>query len=158
MRTRILASALIVAALSVGIWTASAWAAAPVKETTTSGPFTISADSCGFPVVVEPRQDKLRIFTFSDGRQILSGSYLATATNPENGKSLSVNLSGQGTFKPNPDGSATFISNGNTLFFLPGSLQLVHGPIVFDIEASGDVTITIVSRGVTDVCAVLADP
>jgi hypothetical protein len=155
MRTRILASALIAAALSVGHWATSASAAAPVKETTTSGPFTISDESCGFPVVVEPRQDKLRIFTFSDGRQVITGSYLATATG--NGKTLSINLSGQATFDPNPDGSATFITNGNTLFFLPGSLQLVHGPIVFDIDANGDANITVVSSAVTDVCAVLSD-
>jgi hypothetical protein len=149
---------LITAALAFAIYPALASAAAPVKVTTTSGPFTISDESCGFPVVVEPRQDKLRIFTFSDGRQIITGSYLATATNPENGKSLDINLSGQAVFEPNPDGSATFITNGNTLFFLPGSVQLIHGPIVFDIDSNGDATITVVSSGVTDVCAILSDP
>lgn len=149
---------LIAAALAVAICPALASAAAPVKETTTSGPFTISDESCGFPVVVEPRQDKLRIFTFSDGRQILTGSYLATATNPENGKTLSVNLSGQATFRPHPDGSATFITNGNTLFFFPGSLELIHGPIVFEFDPEGNADIAVVSSSVTDVCAILSDP
>jgi hypothetical protein len=149
---------LIAAALTVASWPALASAAAPVKETTISGSFTVSDESCGFPVVVEPRQDKLRIFTFSDGSQIITGSYLGTATNPENGKTLSVNLSGQGSFSPNPDGSATLILNGNTLFFLPGSLQLIHGPVVLDFDSNGDATITVVSSSVTDVCAILADP
>lgn len=157
MRLRPLVS-LFAAALAVAICPAPASATAPVKETTTSGPFTVSDESCGFPVVVVPRQDKLRLYTFSDGRELLTASYLATATNPVNGKSISINLSGQATFKPHPDGSATFIARGTTLFFLPGSLELIHGPIVFEFDAAGDADITVVSRSVTDVCAILADP
>jgi hypothetical protein len=153
---RLSLTTLFAAALAVTICPAFASAAAPVKETTTSGPFTISDESCGFPVVVEPHQDKLRLFTFSDGRELLTASYLATATNPVNGKSIRVNLSGQTTFKPHPDGSATFISRGITLFFLPGSLELIRGPIVFEIDAEGNADITVVSSSVTDVCAILA--
>jgi hypothetical protein len=147
---------LLAAALSVGFFAPLASSAAPVMERTVSGAFTVAAESCGFPVTVEPRHDQLRIFTFSSGRQILTGSYLATATG--NGKSLSINLSGQGSFTPNSEGGGTFVSTGATLFFLPGSLQLIHGPIVFEFDPEGNADITIVSSSVTDVCAILADP
>jgi hypothetical protein len=99
-------------------------------------------------VTVIPKQDVLHIFTFSGGRQILTGSYVATATG--NGKSLKVNLSGQGTF--NPD-TGVFVSTGGTILIEPGSLLYVHGPIVFDANGR-----TIISSSVTDVCAVLGDP
>lgn len=149
---------LIAATLAATILPAVAAAAAPIKETTVSGSFVVSEESCGFAVAVEPRQDKLRIFTFSNGRQIITGSYLATATNVETGKTLDVNLSGQAFFKPNPDGGGTFTTTGTTLFFLPGSLQLIRGPLVLEFDANGDATITIVSSSVTDVCTVLSDP
>jgi hypothetical protein len=87
---------------------------------------------------------------------VIIGSYLATATG--NGTTLNVNLSGQASFTPNEDGGGTFITNGNTLFSGPRSLQLIHGPIVFDIDPEGNADITFVSSGVTDVCAILADP
>ena len=53
---------------------------------------------------------------------------------------------------------STFTTTGTTLFFLPGSLQLIRGPLVFEFDANGDATITIVSSSVTDVCTVLSDP
>jgi len=141
---------LLAVAVAVGVLPSLASSAAPVKEMTVSGTLNISADSCGFPVTVIPSKDVLRIFTFGDGRQILTGSYLATATG--NGKSLELNLSGQGVFDPQTE---TFTSTGATLLILDGSLQLVHGPIIF---GPGPADIRIVSHNVVDVCAALASP
>jgi hypothetical protein len=143
-------------AVSVAVFPALASSAAPIMQRTVSGAFTVSEESCGFPVVVQPRHDKLRIFTFSNGRQVITGSYLATATG--NGKTLNINLSGQASFKPNAEGGGTFTTTGTTLFFLPGSLELIHGPIVFEIDPEGNADIRVVSSSVTDVCAILADP
>jgi hypothetical protein len=95
-----------------------------------------------------PRQDVVRIFTFSDSRQMVTGSYVATASG--NGKSFNVNLSGQGKFNPE---TGVFVSTGGTILIEPGSLLYVHGPIVFDANGR-----TIISSSVTDVCAVLGDP
>jgi hypothetical protein len=143
IRRGVVASAAIVA---VAVLPALASAAAPTKETTVSGAFVVSAASCGFEVAVEPSQDKLRIFTFQDGHQLLTGSYVATATNLSNGKSIKVNLSGQGV------GTAdTFISTGGTLLIDPGALSYVHGPIIFTADGR-----RIVSSSVVDVCALLA--
>jgi hypothetical protein len=143
-RSIILLSAVVFA----GLWPSSASSDAPTKETIVQGTLNISADSCGFPVTVVPKQDVLHIFTFSDVRVILNGSYVATATG--NGKNLNMNLSGQGTFNPE---TGVFVSTGGTILIEPGSLLYVHGPIVFDANGR-----TITSSSVTDVCAVLGDP
>jgi hypothetical protein len=139
---------LLTAAILAGVWPSLASSDAPTKETTVNGPLNISSDSCGFPVTVVPTQDFVHIFTFSGGRQIFTGSYVATATG--NGKSLNLNLSGQGKFNPE---TGVFVSTGGTILIEPGSLLYVHGPIVFDPNGR-----TIISSSVTDVCAVLGDP
>ena len=145
------------ALMAAMIVSAVAWAAAPVKETTITGNFFVSAESCGFAVILEPRQDKIRFFTFADGRELLTGSYVATATNVETGKSIKVNLSGQGVFRPNPDGSGIFTARGVTLLIDPGSLQLIAGPILFEFDANGNVIgQTVVSNSAKDVCAALS--
>jgi hypothetical protein len=58
-----------------------------------------------------------------------------------NGKTLNINLSGQASFTPNAEGGATFITTGTTLFSGPGSLELIHGPIVFEFDPEGNADI-----------------
>jgi hypothetical protein len=142
--------ALFAVALTAVALPSGALADPPVEEQFPNEPFTIGESSCGFPVLVEPSGGQVRIFTFSNGDQIIAGSFVATATNLDSGKSTHINLSGQGRFDASTD---TFVSTGGTILIDPGSLLYVHGPIVFD--ASGR---TIVSSSVTDMCAVLSDP
>ena len=146
---------LVAALMAATILPTVAWAAAPVKETTISGSFVVSEESCGFAVAVEPRHDKLRLFTFADGRELLTASYLATATNLDTGKAIQVNLSGQGVFTPNPNGGI-FTTTGNTLLSDPGSLRLIAGPITFELDANGNLIRTVVSQRARDVCAALS--
>ncbi len=80
-----------------------------------------------------------------------------TATNLDTGKSIQVNLSGQGVSTPNPDGSGTFTTTGNTLLSDLGSLRLIAGPIVFEFDTNGNlISRTIVSQSAKDVCAALS--
>ena len=107
---------------------------------------------------MEPRHDRLRLFTFSDGRELLTASYLATATNLESGKSVKVNLSGQAVFKVSSDGTSAFRTTGATLLIDPGTLTLVHGPIVFSFDADGIfLGRTVISSSTRDMCAALSD-
>lgn len=122
---------------------------APVRERVSIGSF-VAEGSCAFPVSVEPSLDKFTILTFGDGRQIVTGTYIATATNLDSGKSIDINLSGQSVF--NPD-TGVFSTTGTTLLVDEDALLLVHGPIIFDAEGR-----TIISGAVTDVCAVLSGP
>jgi hypothetical protein len=122
---------------------------APVREQVITGSFLLEG-SCAFPVQVEPSHDKGTLLTFSDGRQVFGGSYLATATNVDSGKSISVNLSGQFMFDP---ATGVFSTTGTTILADQGALTLVHGPIIFDAQGR-----TIISSSVTDLCAVLSDP
>ena len=58
---------LIVIVLGALVLIPNALAVKPVKETTVSGGFLVDEDSCGFPVFVEPRHDRLRLFKQSHG-------------------------------------------------------------------------------------------
>jgi hypothetical protein len=120
---------------------------APVQEVFPNESFVVDASSCGFPVLVEPKGGQIKIFTFSNGDQIIAGPFVATLTNQDNGKSTHINLSGQGRFDA---ATGTFVSTGGTILIDPGSLLYVHGPIVFDGNGR-----TIISSSVTDMCAVL---
>jgi hypothetical protein len=126
-----------------------AGADAPVREQIITGSFLLER-SCAFPVSVVPSHDKGRLLTFSDGRQLFTGSYLATATNVDSDRSISLNLSGQSKFDP---ATGVFSTTGTTVLSDPGSLVLVHGPIIFDPQGR-----TIISSSVTDLCEVLSSP
>lgn len=141
--------ALLPLALAAMVFPSIALADPPVQEVLPNEPFVIDASSCGFPVLVEPRGGQFRLLTFSNGDQIISGAFVATVTNLDNGTSTHINLSGQGMFDAS---TGVFVSNGGTILIDPGSLLYVHGPIVFD--ASGGRTI--ISHAVTDMCAVLS--
>lgn len=142
--------ALFAVALGAMAFPSFSLAEAPVQEEFPNGPFVIDASSCGFPVLVEPAGGRSKLFTFSNGDQIIAGPFVATVTNLDSGKSTHINVSGQAMFDASTN---VFVTTGGTILIDPGSLLYVHGPIIFD--ASGR---TIVSRSVTDMCAVLSDP
>jgi hypothetical protein len=151
---------LLAATFSVAVFPPLASSAAPVIERTFSGPFVISTEQCAFTsIIVTPRHDKLRILTFSDGRRIVTASYLATAYASINDeKSLELNLSGQARIRPTAEGGQRTIRTGTNLLLRPGALLLVHGPIVIEQDSQGNFTTTIVGRNVTDLCEYFRDP
>jgi hypothetical protein len=153
-------SILLAAVLSVTAFPPSASPVAPVMERTFSGPFVLSTEFCDFAsIIVSPRHDKLRIFTFSDGRRIITSSYLATAFDSVNEKLLKLNLSGQARVQPTADGGRTITRTGTNLLARPGSVLLVHGPIVVELDADNNlIDITIVGHVVTDLCEFFRDP
>jgi hypothetical protein len=142
---------LFVLALAAIVFPSLALADPPVQERFPNEPFTIDESSCGFPVLVEPKGGQIKIFTFSNGDQVIAGPFVATVTNLDNGNSTHINLSGQGMFDSS---TGVFVSTGGTILIDSGALLYVHGPIVFD--ASGGRTI--ISASVTDMCAVLSGP
>lgn len=137
-------------ALAAMVFPSLSLADPPVQELLPNEPFLIDEGSCGFPVLVEPRGGQFKLLTFSNGDQVISGPFVATVTNLDNGTSTHINLSGQGKFDAATD---VFVSTGGTILIDPGALLYVHGPIVFD--SSGR---TIISGSVTDMCAVLSGP
>lgn len=142
---------LFVLALAAMVFPSLALADPPVQEVLPNEPFVIDEGSCGFPVLVEPRGGQFRLLTFTNGDQIISGAFVATVTNLDNGTSTHINLSGQGMFDAS---TGDFVSTGGTILIDPGALLYVRGPIVFD--ASGGRTI--ISASVRDMCAVLSGP
>lgn len=53
----------------------------------------------------------------------------------------------------------TFELSGRSLVFLPGLLELTSGPVVLEIDPSGNVvSYAKTSAAAVDLCAVLADP
>jgi hypothetical protein len=137
--------------LAAMVFPSLALADPPVQEVLPNEPFVIDEGSCGFPVLVEPRGGQFRLLTFSNGDQIISGAFVATVTNLDNGTSTHINLSGQGKFDA---ATGVFVSTGGTILIDPGALLYVHGPIVFDAFGGR----TIISGSVTDMCAVLSGP
>jgi hypothetical protein len=145
-RPTLLAIALAIAAMA---FPSLSGADAPLREKFITGSFLLRG-SCDFAVRVEPSHDNGTLLTFSDGRQVFTSSYLATATNVASGKSITLNLSGQSMFDPT---TGVFSTTGTTVLADQGALLLVHGPIIFDAQGR-----TIISSSVTDLCAVLSDP
>jgi hypothetical protein len=120
---------------------------------------------CPFPVELTIITDNEVTTTFSDGRQITTGTLRVRVTNLATGESLDANVSGPVLFTPGPDGTATQVYTGNSLFYFsegqlgpasPAQLVLTSGPIVLALGAEGNVTSTTFNGTSLDVCAALA--
>jgi len=144
----------------------SAAADQPVRQGLPAAPFTLDASICGFPIDVAFPTNKEFSTTFVNGKQIITGALTATLTNDQNGNSTAINISGPGSLVPNGDGTTTFTLSGRSLIFLlpnqigpgsPGRLILTSGPVVFQMDAGGNLTsYNITSASVRDMCPVLA--
>ena len=100
---------------------------------------------------LSPAIPVFRLLTLGNGDQIISGAFVATVTNLDNGTSTHINLSGQRKFDA---ATGVYRLDRGTILIDTGAPLYVHGPIVFD--ASGGRTI--ISGSVTDMCAVLSGP
>src|SRR5207247_3061054 len=107
---------------------APASAGAPVREFVPAEAFDLDVGPCPFIVHVEfPVNNEYSItFTDADGnptRILIQGALFTTLTNTENGKSVTLNISGPGVITFGEDGSTLVTGWGNwTLFFFPGQL------------------------------------
>jgi hypothetical protein len=165
-RRRLITLAPIIVAAIAALAPGQAAADQPVREGLPAAPFTLDASICGFAVDVTFPTNKEFSTTFADGKQIITGSLTATLTNEENGRSITINISGPGSFVPNGDGTTTFTLSGRSLIYLfpnqvgqgtPGRLILTSGPVAFQVDQNGNLTsYRITSASVQDMCPVLA--
>jgi hypothetical protein len=156
----------ILVAVVAAVAPAPASAVQPVREGLPAAPFTLDASICGFAVDVTFPTNKEFSTTFTNGKQIVTGSLFATLTNERTGRSTTINISGPGSFVPNGDGTTTFTLSGRSLIFLfpnqvapgsPGLLILTSGPVIFQMDANfNPLSYNITSASVQDMCAVLA--
>lgn len=122
-RTSILAVALLASMLFVSVLFAAtaavgAEAAAPTRETEPPFNFDNSTVFCGFPLRAETLRNNVKITTFSDGRQLVTGSSTIRLTNLSSGKSLV--LTDAGNVITNPERTAETLTGRLVVFLFPG--------------------------------------
>jgi hypothetical protein len=93
---------------------------------------TFNIDSCGFPIVLKFDVNKAfgKGFTAPDGSMffLFNGSLKGTWTNPDNGKSISVNAPGPTKATFSPDGmTITLVGTGPTAVILTPADAAVLG-------------------------------
>ena len=141
------------------------WQVFPLPPT-----FTEPADHCGFPI--QGTQDVANVFVkvlkTVDGSTIFlaTGAAKITFTNPDNGKSISVNASGPGKFIANADGSVIALGKGlqaiglspaeQALTGLPGQF-VSAGALTATADANGNLTsLTLQGHILVNICAALS--
>jgi len=140
----------------------------PAREGLPAAPFTLDASICGFAVDLAFPTNREFITTFSNGKQIITGSLFVTLTNEQNHKSLTINISGPGSIVTDANGNTTLTLSGRSLIFFfpgqlgpgsPGLLILTSGPVTIVSDPTGNiVSFDRTSASVQDMCSALADP
>jgi hypothetical protein len=117
-RTSILALALLAGVLFAATIASAAQAVPPTRETESPFDFDNSSLFCGFPLRAETLRNNVKITTFSDGRQLVTGSHTYRLTNLSTGKSLV--LTDAGNLITNPEQTVDTFSGRLVLFLFPG--------------------------------------
>src|SRR5438128_7861073 len=139
--------AVFVAAMVAALAPAPAAADQPVREGLPAAPFTLDASICGFAVDLAFPTNQEFITTFSNGKQIITGSLFSTLTNEQNHKSLTINISGPGSIVTDANGNTAAILSGRSLIFFfpgqlgpgsPGLLILTSGPVTIVSDPTGN--------------------
>jgi hypothetical protein len=95
-------------------------------------------------------------------KEIIAGNFVVRVTNVETGASLTLNISGQFVYTPNPDGSLTLAAHGRNLLFTidPEPFVVFHrGRAVLTAtptEGFLELVFIEVSGRSADICAALA--
>lgn len=139
--------------------TSVALADAPVRDPLPASTFTLDATVCGFPVEIAVATNNEFVTTFSSGKVLITGRYVADITG--HGTTITVNASGPAVI----NGSTVTFRGGTTLFARPGDLGpgspgsfiLAHGPVtvVYD-ETGGIVSVDATPARTVDLCGALA--
>jgi hypothetical protein len=145
-------------------------AAGASADKPTREPFPVGNDVfpagvvCSFPVSIEVLENREKVTTFSDGRQLVTGTLKQRVTNLATGESLDLNTSGPATITPSADGSVLTISGrGHSLLFFfsgePGGpglfLYIGHNVVTFDVVNDVVTSVRATGRRI-DICAALA--
>jgi hypothetical protein len=95
-----------------------AQAAPPTRET--EPPFDFDSNSlfCGFPMRAETLRNTVKIATFSDARQLVTGGRTVRLSNLASGQSLVLRDAGNVT--TNPERTAEVLTGSLVLFLFPG--------------------------------------
>jgi len=115
-------------------------------------PFTLPSNRCGFPIDVAPvsNNEFQDVTTLDDGTTItrITGRLVLSFTNTTTGSTIIRNVSGPTTEIDHPDGTGTFMGEGNNWFgFGPHSRQNTGEPgLVF---TSGLVVLQLAGGAVT---------
>jgi hypothetical protein len=117
-RTSILALALLAGVLFAATVASAAQAVPPTREKEPPFDFDSSSLFCGFPLRAETLRNNVKITTFSDGRQLVTGSHTYRLTNLSSGKSLV--LTDAGNLITNPEQTVDTFSGRVVLFLFPG--------------------------------------
>jgi len=139
-RTSILAVAVLAALLFAAVVASTAQAVPPTRET--EQPFDFDSNSlfCGFPLRAETLRNNVKITTFSDGRQLTTGSRKYRLTNLSTGKSLV--LTDAGNLITNPEQTTDTFTGRLALFLFPGEpfgpgVSLFVGRVVANFAVPG---------------------
>src|SRR5689334_25080737 len=99
-RISITALSLIAGLVLASTLTGAAQAAPPTRTTEPPFDFDNSSLFCGFPMRAETLRNNVKITTFSDGRQLVTGSHTYRLTNLDTGTSLVLRDAGGLTTDP----------------------------------------------------------
>jgi hypothetical protein len=121
---------------------------------------------CPFAVDIHILANNAFLTTFSDGRQLTSGTLKVRLTNLDDpSKSLDVNISGPGVARVTEEGEFVLKATGRWLFFFfpgdlgprdPGLLVITTGLAIQRFDAEGNASFTHRTGTTTDVCTALA--
>jgi hypothetical protein len=112
------ASVLILALLMGLAFAGPAQAAPPTRTTEPPFDFDNISTFCGFPLRAETLRNNVKITTFSDGRQLVTGRHTGRLTNLATGKSLA--LTDAGSLTTDPEQTTDTFSGRVVLFLFPG--------------------------------------
>ena len=117
LRCVIVSTALITSVLLAATVASPAQAVPPTRESIPPSNFDSSL-FCGFPLRVESLRKNVKITTFSDGRQLSTGSETRRLTNLSSGESLVI--TDAGNLNTNPEQTAETFHGRTLLFLFPG--------------------------------------
>ena len=161
--------AAVTVAVGIGLIALAPAAGAASKRVPVANPDFTTTTACSFPVAFHALVNNEYQTTTPqpDGTTLIKieGSLFATLTNGNTGKSITVNISGPGTFTINADGSSSSTFRGRSLFFFGAAAQtsfgvpgilLTSGLVNFTQDSSGNFTSFAPNGSSTDECAALS--
>jgi len=158
----ILALSLIAGVLFGATLTSAAQAVPPTRTTEPPFDFDNSSLFCGFPLRAETLRNNVKITTFSDGRQLVTGSHTYRLTNLATGESLV--LTDAGSLTTNPEQTTDTFTGRVVLFLFPGEpfgpgARLLVGRTVATFAAPGSFFYSEIdpTRKRVDLCAALRE-
>jgi hypothetical protein len=160
---------IVAGALLVGVFASPAAARGPKWQFADAPPFTLPAEICGFPVLVEAVQNReyAKTTPHPDGSVTIqiTGFFSSRYTNLDTGASLTAKISGPITIVVAPDGSVDVTAHGrNGIIFLPEDaarfglpgISIMSGLFTEHIAPDGTFTSAHLNGSIhTDVCAAI---